>query len=265
MADMDLGKQIGPLPLGAWIAVVAGGLGIALWSRNRDSGEVEIVEDTSGDPGVGEGPGTPGFIPINPPNQTPGDNVTENYNTNEEWGRAAIEYLIAQGHPAAIANSAITKALAGGEINGAKMSAQEWSLWSIALKKLGPPPTPVNVPPPTTGVPGPVIPPPPPPIKKPVPKPVPKPPVTTKPPTAVITKPTLPKPGGTPRYRTIVILPGQSLSTAVAAYNRRYGTRVSWQTVWDFNLRYRPASTVRTLKSRGPNKVFAGSRFWVPY
>lgn len=259
MADLDLGKQIGPLPLGAWIAVVGGGLGIALWSRSRgDGGEVEIVEDTSGTPGVGEGAGTPGFIPINPPNQTPGDNVTEEYNTNEEWGRAAIEYLIGQGHPAGIANSAITKALAGGEINGAKMSPQEWSLWSIALRKLGSPPTPVNVPPPTS-VPGPVIPPPGPNPKPPVSKPQPGrvAGVANKTPTATAaTK---------GRYRTIVILPGQSLSSAVAAYNRRNNTRVTWQTVWDYNLRWRSPSTIATLKKRGPNTVYAGSTFWVPY
>lgn len=253
---VDLGKQIGPLPLGGWLIAVAGGVGIAVWSRTR-GGEEEpvIVEDTSGEPGVGEGAATPGFIPINPPNTTPGDNVTETYESNAEWARAAIAYLIAQGYDAGIANSAITKAISGGQdVEGNKMSIQEWTLWTIALKKLGSPPEPVFVQPPTS-VPGPVIPAPPPPVvKPPAPKPTPTP---TPKPTPAPTR---------PRYRVITIGPTtRSLSAAVAAYNRRYGTRVTWQDVWNFNLRWRSASTVATLKKRGPNKVYIGSTFWVPY
>jgi hypothetical protein len=48
----DLGKMVGPMPLGAWIAVVGGGLGFALYSRSQsaaapvDTGMAP--EDTSG-------------------------------------------------------------------------------------------------------------------------------------------------------------------------------------------------------------------------
>ena len=61
---MDLGRQYGPLPLGAWVAVVGGGLGIALYTRSRDKPTVN-VEDGSGVPGVGTG-GTSTWISNNP-------------------------------------------------------------------------------------------------------------------------------------------------------------------------------------------------------
>lgn len=234
MAEMDLGKQIGPLPLGAWIAVVAGGLGIALWSRNRTDAptEPEIVEDGSGTPGVGEGPG---WTAVPPPTTGPS---TPTYETNEAWGQAAINWLIAQGYPAGLASSAITKALNGGEdISGNKMSIQEWALWSLALTKFGAPPYPVNVAPPT-GTPGPVTP---------TDPPTDPPPTTPKPPTNKI-----------PPYVVVVAKRGDSISKIASRYGK------SWQTVWNFNLKYRSPATVAIMKARGPNLIFAGTRIWVP-
>ncbi len=67
MPQLDLGKQIGPLPLGAWIVVVGGGLGIALYTRRMGQSSEPVI-DTSPDPGVGEG----GFQPT-----PPGTPVTE--------------------------------------------------------------------------------------------------------------------------------------------------------------------------------------------
>lgn len=75
-----------------------------------------------------------------------------------------------------------------------------------------------------------------------------------------------PKPSGAPRHRTWLISPAnRTLSALVASYNKRYGTRHTWEAIWQFNLKYRPASTVKTLKSRGPHKVVLGSAFWFPY
>lgn len=252
---MDLGKQIGPLPLGAWIAVVAGGLGIALWSRQKSAEAPVVVEDTSGTPGVGEG-GTGSWIDIGKP---PTDNTSPvGYASNEAWGQAAINWLIAQGYAPGIASAAITKALAGGsDIDGNKMSIQEWSLWTLALKQLGAPPQPVNVSPPTS-VPGPVTPPTqPPPVKPPAPKPgKPVPPVVT---------PT-PQPSGPGRYAEWRIsAQNPTLSHLVAASNRKNGTNLSWQSVWEFNLKWRNPATVALLKARGPNKVFMNSMFYIPY
>lgn len=85
---------------------------------------------------------------------------------------------------------------------------------------------------------------------------------------AVVTSPPKstprPAPPRTPAHHTITIAHNQSLSQAVAADNKKRGAHNSWQAVWAFNLKYRSADTVKTLKSRGPDHVFAGSTFWVP-
>lgn len=233
-SGIDFGKQIGPLPVGAWIAVVGGGLAIAYWQRNSGSGDVEVVEDTSGDGGVGAGPGQ--FVPVTPvPEDSDG---TPEYASNEAWGQAAVNWLIAQGYSPGLASSAITKALAGGvDVEGNKMSIQEWSLWSLALTHLGSPPYPVYVAPPTN-VPGPVTPP------------------TTPPPT----EPPPPKPPSNkvPAHDVVITKRGDSISKIATRYGK------SWQTVWNFNLKYRSAATRAILKARGPNLIFAGTRIWVP-
>lgn len=150
MADLDLGKQVGPLPLGAWFVVVAGGLGIALYSRNNAVDDSPfVVDDTSTTPGVGTGE-VGGFISTQPTNDIPPVAITD----NDTYGKAAINYLIAQGYNPAWAYSAITKALAGGQGDN-KLSVREYALWSSALVRLGSPPFPVNIPPPTS-IPGPV-------------------------------------------------------------------------------------------------------------
>lgn len=228
---MDLGKQIGPLPLGAWVAVVAGGLGIALWTKqNKNSNaDPEIVEDTSGDDGVGTGPS---WTAVPPPTYAPGATT---YETNEQWATAAINWLIAQGYDPGLVNSAITKAIAGGtDIEGNKMSWQEWALWALALAKFGSPPYPVNVQPP--GAIPPVDPPPPPPD-------------TTTPPPAT---------GTVPAHFVETAKHGDTISKLAAKHGK------TWQETWAFNLKYRNAATAAIMKARGPNLIFAGTTIWVP-
>lgn len=148
MAAVDLGKQVGPLPLGAWVAVVGAGLGIAVYTR-RQSGTSEptVVDDTSGVPGVGTG-GSGLWTDITTP--TTGTSTTPTtYTDNESWGSAAINRLIAANYSPAQVYSAITKALAGGSGEN-KLSVQEYAVWSQALTFLGAPPTPITIPSPTT-------------------------------------------------------------------------------------------------------------------
>lgn len=127
---VDLGKQIGPLPLGAWIVVVGGGLGIALWSRRNASAPVEEVEDTSGVPGVGVGAPadwTPitGTQPSQPAAPT----------TNEEWGRRVINWGLAMNYPATLVDSAVRKYL-----NSLPLSVNETAFMAVALVANGAPP-----------------------------------------------------------------------------------------------------------------------------
>lgn len=84
---------------------------------------------------------------------------------------------------------------------------------------------------------------------------------TPKPPPAK----TAPKPTGTPAHHTITITTkNRTLSAAVAADNKKTKKNHTWQSVWDFNTKYRSASAIKTLKARGPDKVYLGSTFWVP-
>jgi hypothetical protein len=131
MAGLDLSKQVGPLPLGAWLAVVAGGLGIA-WYTTRTGGPPQEARDTSGTPGVGVGAPAP-WTPIEgggggqqqPPAPT----------TNEQWAQKAIGWLIAQGYPPNVSDSAVRK-----YITAAKLSVQEYTLIGLVLIAIGPPP-----------------------------------------------------------------------------------------------------------------------------
>lgn len=235
---MDLGKQVGPLPLGAWIVVVAGGLGIALYTSRQKVEEPEVVDET-GDVGVGPS-GFTQLVPVQP-GQTENETGPE---TNEEWARIAIDGMIARGYPAALVNSAITKALMGGtDYEGKKMSVQEWSIWQIALVYYGTPPQPVNVPPPTD-VPGPVVPP------------------TNPPPTNP--PPTKPPDNKTPPHIVYKAVRGDTLSSIASKTNKQYGLSNTWQTIYNFNLKYRSPATAAIIRARGPNLFYAGTTWWIP-
>lgn len=146
MAMPDLGKQIGPLPLGAWIAVVAGGLGIAYYTRNSGGGGTTdggVVDDTGTPDGVADG-SVGGWEPTQPDNTGVDAPITD----NDSWGNAAINWLIAQGYDPGWSYSAITKALAGGRGEN-RLSVREYALWRAALRHLGAPPVPITIPPPS--------------------------------------------------------------------------------------------------------------------
>lgn len=235
MAGMDLGKQYGPLPLGAWVAVVAGGLGIALWTKNNHAADEPVItDDVSGDAGVGTG-GSGMWTDLDVPTTGSGGAT---YASNEAWGTAAINWLIAQGYSPGLSNSAVTKALAGGvDIEGNKMSIQEWSLWTLVLLNMGSPPYPVNVAPPTDA-PGPVT--------QPPDDTTPTPP-TTKPPDNKV-----------PEHYTVVAKHGDTIGSIAGKYGK------GWKETYDFNVKYRTTASAAIFKARGPNLIFAGTTIWVP-
>lgn len=243
MASVDFGKQVGPLPLGAWVVVVAGGLGIAYYSRRAGAPAAPtVVEDTGGVPGVGTGPS---WTAVPPPSTAPEGAPPPA--TNEEWGRAAINYLIAQGYDANAADSAIRKYL-----ESAKLSVQEYALVRIALTKLGSPPVPLpppadppvtTTPAPPVSVPGPVIQPPPPP---------PPPPVSQPPPPR-------------PVLRIFIVTPWPTKGSTLWGISEIfYGTGTRWNDIYNANR----AGTTRPDGSPGfisnPNYLRPGDRVWVP-
>src|SRR4051794_3888812 len=158
---VDLGKQVGPLPLGAWFVVVGSGLGLAYYGYRTQGSKVTEVgtDNVSGDAGVGNG-AVGGWVTTSPPD----DSITDvAVTTNEQWGVRAINWFIGQGYPAAVSDSAIRKYLAG---NDPKPSIQEFTLQGIALSHFGSPPQPlppsaneppVSVPPPVVQNPPPVV------------------------------------------------------------------------------------------------------------
>jgi nucleoid-associated protein YgaU len=159
---LDLGRQVGPMPLGAWIAVVGTGIGVAVWSRGTGSGTTPTVtRDTSNDPGVGtldgeDAVGTgPSWTAVPPPTTPPG---VAAYTDNDAWGTAAINFLIARGYDPGLSQSAIAHALQGSD-----MSIREFALWTVALSALGAPPFAIDIAPPTALPPPTVQPPTPPP------------------------------------------------------------------------------------------------------
>lgn len=160
--DVDLGKKVGPFPLGVWVALVGGGLGLGLYLRNRNKGSSsadagdedaagpDYTESASGLAGVGLGAA---YVPAAA--ATNDTNVTPKFQTNEEWAQAALQEGLARGYTATVVNSALQKWL----YNSGTLSTQEASLINILVGAIGAPP----VTPSTTDVtqipqPGPVTP-----------------------------------------------------------------------------------------------------------
>lgn len=129
--DLDLSKEIGPLPLGAWIAVVAGGLGLAYFINRNQEAEASATGQIS-DSGVGAGGGQYAY---DPPQSVDEEEVEE---TNESWAREVANWLIAQGHNPGIASNAVNKYIVGENLN-----VREQALINLVLPRFGVPPDPL--------------------------------------------------------------------------------------------------------------------------
>lgn len=228
---MDFGKQVGPLPLGAWVVLVAGGLGIAYYTRGQTaSADPTPTVDTGSQPGVGDGT-VGGWVPQTPPTAvTP---VNAKPTNNEEWYTYVYEKLVGQfNYDPNLVDSALRKYLAG-----LKPSVSEYVIIGAALRIM-PPPSPL--PPVEGGGPAPVIP------KIPV---RPTPPKSVPGPVRPPAKPPVKKPVSAPaKVRTHRVMPGDTLSKI----GKRYGT--TWQAIYNANR----------SKIRNPNLIFPGQILTIP-
>lgn len=249
----DMGKMVGPLPLGAWLIVLAACIGFAWYNRTHaqpieedmsmpsDGTDVDTLSGAI--PGVGNGAvgGWTQTLPSTSPEVDLGATLPPV--DNIEWGIRASNWAIKQGSysPAAIL-SAINKYL-----SGATLSASEYSIITMILKGFpdGVPPQPVAAP---SLTPAPIktnphVTPVPIPDKskmnapKPAPKPAPK--QTPKP---------APKPA--PKYHTVTR--GDSLWSIAVKY---YKNPAKWKTIYDANK--------KTIGSN-PNLIKPGQKLLLP-
>lgn len=152
MALQDqLGKMIGPLPMGAWLAVIAGGLGFALYYRNQNAAATADtsvpMDNTTTDSGTSI-PSGYGYV---------GDGTTDGSSTttaptitdDDAWVTAALTQMTAKGYDPLATSAALSKYMAGEKLN-----TQEAALVRVAIQLVGSPPsvptTPTPAPPVTT-------------------------------------------------------------------------------------------------------------------
>jgi len=229
---MDFGKTYGPLPMGAWVVLIGGGLGIALYSSRQKKPTV-AVEDTSGIPGVGTGAQSL-WVQNAPPAGS--DSVADDkFTTNEEWARACVNYLIAQGYDAALADTAIRKYL-----QSKPLSLSENAMVKVALAKYGAPPVLLPDPPELPQIPqSPAEPPPPPPPPPPQPHPT------------------------TGRWIWVTPWPTKT-STLWGISSVVYGRGADWPRLYDANRIgvTRPDGSKGMIKN--PNLIYVGWRIYCP-
>lgn len=234
--DLDLGKMIGPLPLGAWIGAVGGGLALLMYNRSHASAAPPVAtspddapESLNGEPGVGTGGWT--YMPPQAPTGTDTGSVETEPDTNEAWGRRAVNGLIALGYPPAVSDAAIRKYL-----EGARLGAQEYTLVTIALGKYGAPP--MILPAPMFGPPT-----------------LPKVTVgTAGKPVAVARKPPVSK----PHVRHYIVRPGDTLSKIGKKY------RVSWQSIYNANRKGKRRADGTPGMIVNANRISIGWKLVIP-
>lgn len=122
-------KQVGPLPMGAWAILIPGALAAGIWLKNqRDEPLEPIAPDPYPDSGKGPAgwvaPGLNEYIPAEPDPET-----------NEQWARKAVKFLLGQNYDAGLADSTIRRYLAG-----LALSPQEQTLLNEVLRRIGSPP-----------------------------------------------------------------------------------------------------------------------------
>lgn len=153
-AGLDLGKQVGPLPIGGWIAVVGGGLVVGYFINKGQAQQDAAAQQTQlTESGIGTGGSQ--FIYDEPENMKPqGPDVEK---TNDQWGREVTNWLIGRGVDPYKADNMVRKYLSGEPLN-----AEERGMINLALTHFGAPPEPLppvdqpetETPSPTTDKPG---------------------------------------------------------------------------------------------------------------
>lgn len=161
MSDIteSLSKKVGPMPLGAWMLAIGGGLGIAVYMRRHaaaapaapagtDTSTWNQGGNTATDPGAGN-LGAGGTTITGPTRPT----------TNDEWLTLAVDNLTAGGKASgSIVNFALSTWLSGASINEQQRAIVDMAIRALGNPPIPPPPSP-NAPPPKPTVPPRTVPP----------------------------------------------------------------------------------------------------------
>jgi hypothetical protein len=138
-----LTKKAGPLPVGVWIALVAGGLGVTYYLNRGKSSAATVAPG----PGTTDATGSGTYQPVGGSASNgagSGGNSTSNtFADNNAWGTASVNYLISLGYDPGIANQAIALYL-----SSQPLTTQQQAMVNSALQHFGVPPL---IPAPTNG------------------------------------------------------------------------------------------------------------------
>lgn len=248
----DLGKMVGPLPLGAWIAAVAGSLGLAVVLNRQGGGAAE--EGTT----APDAPPTPTADTIFVVDRTEGaGNVNQPaargaFESNNEWRLWIATNLVGRGLDASKVDGALNRYLRGDDC-----VVGDSEIISAALGLAFPPdPVPVRPPCPAAIRPGPSTP-------APVPAPVFRPPVRTpttptKPPPPPVKSPA---PSPSVPSTSYVIVSGDTLSGIA---QRFYGDASIWRELYYANGSVLNAANAARGKPADPDLIFPGTRITLP-
>lgn len=244
---IDFSKMVGPLPIGAWAAIVGGGVGFALYSKHRSaaapvSTATVPVSTTAPDSGVG---GSGQWQDLTVPTTPTGGQVGA-LTSNDQWEISAVNYLIGHGYDPGLADSAIRK-----YVGGEKLSVSEYALVREVLLRVGEPPQPLTAP----YYDNPVIP-----IGHPGPTPTPGPPHTHPAPPKSVPHPIAPRPHPKPK-------PKPAPRPALRRYTVKHG-----DTLWGIAMHYyhnpleyqRIYNANRTVIGNNPRMIRPGEVLTIP-
>lgn len=136
-----LGRKIGPLPAGAWVAAIVAGVGIAWYLRGKSpASSATSATDGTGDFGQGldntmPGAGNLAGVDSNPTASLGLDGGYAAYPDNDSWASAAWMRMYAKGY-AALA----TKQALDAYLNGSQLTASQAAMIDVAIQLTGPPP-----------------------------------------------------------------------------------------------------------------------------
>lgn len=130
-----LAKPAGPLPVGAWIAVIGGGLGIAWWTRKNSTGSSTSDSTTPTTLEDAVGAGASGFTNSN---QVTTPAVASGPTTNDQWASLALTWAATNtNYSLTLVSNAISKYFAG-----TQRTVEEETVLNSLFRQVGAPPVP---------------------------------------------------------------------------------------------------------------------------